>query len=141
MYIYIYFFFKVMPSFFPQAPLNQFLSRMSILCTLYTHFWVFIAISLCIPRQDLLTICTLCWDVLWLVPIASTCYSLYPLLVCATGCSHYWYVLQVVAITGRCYKLYPLLVHATSCTHYQDMITICTHYWDMLWLVSINFYF
>ena len=83
-------------------------------CALYTPTFGFSypleALFLCTPRWALLTICTLCWDVLWLVPIA-----------------------------GICYSLYPLLVRATSCTHYWDMLTICTHYWDVLRLISINF--
>ena len=123
-------FFKLrLPCFLRLPWTNSFQGGQS--CTLYTPTFGFSypleALSLCNPRWALRKICTLCWDVLRLVSIVATCYSLYPLLVRATSCTHCWYVLQVVPITRiclqpapiirMCYSLYPLLVRATGCTH------------------------
>ena len=115
-----FFFFKLRLPYFLRLPwTNSFQGGQS--CALYTPTFGFSylleALSLCTPRWALLTISTTCWDVLRLVSIIGTCYSLYPLLVHTTSCNHYWYVLQVVPITriclqsapiiGTCYGLYP----------------------------------
>ena len=95
---------------------------------LYTPIFEFLypleALFLCTPRWAMLTICTLCWDVLRLVPIAGTCYGLYPLLVHGTGCTHCWDMLRFVPITGTCYRLYPLLIRAIACTHYWYVLRV-----------------
>ena len=139
-FFFFFLFFKVTTSLLPQAPLNQFLSRRSILCTLYTHFWVFI------PTRGFFSLYSslglaynlhLCWDVLRLVSFASTCYSLYPLLVFATGYTHCWYVLRVVPIAGTCYRLYLLLGYAYNLHPLLGCATTYIHCWDVLQVVPI----
>ena len=116
------FFFKLhLPCFLRFPWTNSFQGGQSY--ALYTPTFGFSypleAFSLYTPRWALLSNCTLCWDMLRLVPIAGTCYSFYPLLVHATVSTHCWYMLQVVAMTGiclqsallpiagTCYSLYP----------------------------------
>ena len=106
------FFFKLrLPCFLRLPWTNSFQGGQS--CALYTPTFGFSypleALSLCTPRWALLTICILCQDVLRLVPIAGTCYSLYPLLVHAKVVAMTGICLQsaLLPIAGTCYSLYP----------------------------------
>ena len=71
-----------MPSLLPQAPLNQFLPRRSILWTLYTHFWVFIPI-----RGSFSLYLSL-----------GLAYNLHLLLGCATTCNYKLLLLTIFLV-------------------------------------------
>uniref|UniRef100_A0A7N2M911 Disease resistance protein n=1 Tax=Quercus lobata TaxID=97700 RepID=A0A7N2M911_QUELO len=76
-------------------------------------------------------------DVLWLVPVAGTCYSLYPVLVCATSCSQDWDMLTICTFT-YCWPSLGLGTWKASSYQILGHVTWKNLFWSSPGLVSFN---